>query len=405
MNPHRLSALAGPLTILFAVMILPAGAVADDPLAEVSNLTVQAHTLFQQGRYPEAEQVERRVVTFLETRAPDSPALAVGLANLGELLRRQNRLSEAEPLFKRSLAIKEKVFGPNSIQVAGALNDLAINYSMQRRYAEAEPLYRRALAIGEGAGGDKSPAVAFTLNKLADLYRAEGRSDEADATMNRLREIQQVRIPTPDAPLPADAVAALFRREVPVTRSNLQQAPAIAVARGYLFVEYMIKSIPHFVVSLGVGHFVAMAFGRSRSVTKENADAWVKGYSDELALYRQVIKQRTWQQRLNGHAAWTRGPLPVGGRFLMTAVGRGCRASGFTNRPVSITERHFYKVAFEHGWPQKFEGIVVDDTIGIGAPRNDVPDLVGSGKVVVEPNGRGHIELTFADCKVTLAPR
>ena len=45
------------------------------------------------------------------------------------------------------------------------------------RYAEAERLYKRALAIKEKALGPEHPHVASNLNNLAELYRARGRYD------------------------------------------------------------------------------------------------------------------------------------------------------------------------------------------------------------------------------------
>ena len=65
------------------------------------------------------------------------------------LYREQGRYAEAEPLHKRALAIREKVFGGEHRNVATSLNNLALLYWDQSRYAEAEPLYKRALAILE----------------------------------------------------------------------------------------------------------------------------------------------------------------------------------------------------------------------------------------------------------------
>ena len=64
----------------------------------------------------------------------------------------QGRYAEAEPLYKRALAIPEKALGPDHPSVGTSLNNLAGLYRAQGRYAEAEPLYKRALAIREGAG-------------------------------------------------------------------------------------------------------------------------------------------------------------------------------------------------------------------------------------------------------------
>ena len=60
-----------------------------------------------------------------------------------------------------------------------SLNNLAGLYQAQGRYAEAEPLYKRSLAINEKALGPDHPDVALSLNNLAELYRAQSRYADA----------------------------------------------------------------------------------------------------------------------------------------------------------------------------------------------------------------------------------
>ena len=72
--------------------------------------------------------------------------LAATLNNQAELYKEQGRYADAEPLYKRLLAINEKALGPDHPSVALALNDLAELYKEEGRYADAEPLYKRALA-------------------------------------------------------------------------------------------------------------------------------------------------------------------------------------------------------------------------------------------------------------------
>jgi tetratricopeptide (TPR) repeat protein len=79
----------------------------------------------------------------------------------------QGRYLEAEPLYKRALAIDEKSLGPDHPTVGTRLNNLAALYDIQGRYAEAEPLYKRALAIAEKALGPDQPEVGGELNNLA----------------------------------------------------------------------------------------------------------------------------------------------------------------------------------------------------------------------------------------------
>ncbi len=62
-------------------------------------------------------------------------------------LYQQGRYSEAEPYAKEALRLGTEEFGPNDPSTATLLNNLAALYQAQGRYAEAEPLYKRALAI------------------------------------------------------------------------------------------------------------------------------------------------------------------------------------------------------------------------------------------------------------------
>src|SRR5260370_773531 len=110
----------------------------------------------------------------LPTTAADDP-LAEGrqLNQRALALYQQDRYADAEPLFKRALAIREKALGTNHPLVATSLNNLAELYRAQGRYAEAETLYQRALAVREKALGLDHPNVAQSLNNLAELYREQ----------------------------------------------------------------------------------------------------------------------------------------------------------------------------------------------------------------------------------------
>ncbi len=63
--------------------------------------------------------------------------------------------------------------------MAASLNNLAELYRAQGWYADAEPLYKRSLAIREKALGPEHPHVAQSLENYAALLRKTGRSAEA----------------------------------------------------------------------------------------------------------------------------------------------------------------------------------------------------------------------------------
>ena len=62
-------------------------------------------------------------------------------------------------MYKRSLAIREKVLGPGHLDVAESLNNLAELYRSIGDYAHAAPLYKSSLATREKVLGPKHPDV------------------------------------------------------------------------------------------------------------------------------------------------------------------------------------------------------------------------------------------------------
>jgi tetratricopeptide (TPR) repeat protein len=73
--------------------------------------------------------------------------VAGDLNNLAQLLQDTNRLTEAEPLMQRALAIDEASYGPDHPNVARDLNNLALLLRATNRLDDAEPLMQRHLVI------------------------------------------------------------------------------------------------------------------------------------------------------------------------------------------------------------------------------------------------------------------
>jgi len=79
-------------------------------------------------------------------------------------------------LYRRALAIYEKVLGPDHADVATSLNNGAWLLHAKCDYAGAEPLYRRALAIKEKALGPDHPetkTIRTNLQALIDEQSAK----------------------------------------------------------------------------------------------------------------------------------------------------------------------------------------------------------------------------------------
>ena len=74
----------------------------------------------------------------------------------------QGKYEEAEPLYQRSLGIRETKLGKDHPNVASSLNNLAGLYESQGKYEEAESLYKRSLGIRKNKLG-KYPLLGFEV--------------------------------------------------------------------------------------------------------------------------------------------------------------------------------------------------------------------------------------------------
>ena len=140
---------------------------------------------YQQGRYTEAEGQWKAALKEAEKFGEQDPRLATSLNNLGELYVAQFKFDEAEPLYKRSLAIREKALGLEHPDMAASLNNLALLYHAQGKYAEVEPLFKRSLAIREKALGPENSDVAISLNNLAEIYYTQSKYADAAPLFKR----------------------------------------------------------------------------------------------------------------------------------------------------------------------------------------------------------------------------
>src|SRR5207302_429936 len=169
----------------------------------------------QQGNYAQAVQWAQEALRAAEaTFGSEHINVATSLNALAVLYKDQGKYAEAEPLFRRALAIWEKVrgsgesaeaeplyhgalvvrkgaMGAEHLEVANTLDSLALLYRDQRQNVQAEPLFRRALAILEKALGPGHLNVAILLNNLAGVYKDESQYAEAESLYQRAMRIEE----------------------------------------------------------------------------------------------------------------------------------------------------------------------------------------------------------------------
>jgi eukaryotic-like serine/threonine-protein kinase len=123
-------------------------------------------------------------------------------ATIGNAYRRQGAPDKAEPHLERALALRRRLYGEQSEEVALSLVDHAWNLFEQERLPEAEAEVRRALAIYRKRGTDALPvinglcALQGILGKQKRLKEVEAAGEEALALARNSPEREFPKIAT-----------------------------------------------------------------------------------------------------------------------------------------------------------------------------------------------------------------
>lgn len=136
----------------------------------------------------------RALPIFEKNLGKDNPLVAALLTQIGGAIHRgEGRYSSAETYFKKALSIYEKTSGPESLEVASALDTLAISYNDQGRYNEAEYLLRKSIKIIEKSLGLNAPELAPIIDHLAMLPSIKANKDEHELLLKRALKVMEDR--------------------------------------------------------------------------------------------------------------------------------------------------------------------------------------------------------------------
>ncbi|KIJ40800.1 hypothetical protein M422DRAFT_173170, partial [Sphaerobolus stellatus SS14] len=126
----------------------------------------------------DAERMYERALAGKEKALGPNHTSTLGTVNnLGILYSDLGRLEDAERMYERALAGQEKALGPNHTSTLD-ISDLG-------RLEDAERMYERALAGKEKALGPNHTSTLGTVNNLGNLYRNLGRLEDAERMYER----------------------------------------------------------------------------------------------------------------------------------------------------------------------------------------------------------------------------
>lgn len=140
-----------------------------------------ARIAYKQERYGEAETFASRTLAILERALPNHPMLGETLRLYANIRCGQESYEEAERLYERALRVYQKVLGPEHINIALLVGDLAMFYEQQGRCAMAEQYYQEAVRIWEHHRDLNHPEHAGCLEHYALWLAKQQRIPEASA--------------------------------------------------------------------------------------------------------------------------------------------------------------------------------------------------------------------------------
>jgi tetratricopeptide (TPR) repeat protein len=128
--------------------------------------------------FAEAENLVKQAQTLTEKATSNQDLeLAVMLDGLGTAY---GTRANAEPLYRTALEMREQSLSPNHIALAASNDNLAKFYIAQNKFAQAEPLFRRSYEISQKVLGDK-PELLTRIEALAQCLMKEGKYQEAES--------------------------------------------------------------------------------------------------------------------------------------------------------------------------------------------------------------------------------
>jgi TonB family protein len=199
-------------------------------VAEAAELNAKVVKLAEDGKYEEAIPPARRVLALREKAlGREHPLVASALMNLATLDSEVRNLEEAKTLAHRALNIYEKLGGEYVPQQIKALDLLA---RLEPFAPEAIALHERNLALKEKTYGPDSLEVSTTLFPLAHLNQMLGNNEKAVKLFERFVEIREKAKAgaDPDAEVAEMRIACLLRKDNKPREAQAYEAKAKVAA-------------------------------------------------------------------------------------------------------------------------------------------------------------------------------
>ncbi len=164
----------------------------DKSLQQARILLWDSRTLDREGKHKESLALAERALEIRERiLGPDDVEVGIALTRIGIQHDFLGDRVKSEAFNRRALAIYESRLGPDDLLVGQVINNLGVIARVRGELLEAEKMFLRAVAIKERALGPDHLSIAPNLNNLGILYRRRGDHVRAEATYDRALAIRE----------------------------------------------------------------------------------------------------------------------------------------------------------------------------------------------------------------------
>jgi non-specific serine/threonine protein kinase/serine/threonine-protein kinase len=251
---------------------------ANDPEMQAQLMYVMGHSYQGLGLLQESETLFRKSLAIQERLAPDGAETARTAADLGVTLMYDGKYAEAEQVDRESLRIAQLDPGPGSSRIISAKATLAGALLGQGKYDEAATLYRDAINILQKvAGPEDSRTTAYTSN-LALVDTAIERFSEAEQLERHVLEVER-RTLGPDHP---DTIRVLTNLSLDLSAEG-QFVEAEQKAREAWDLDRRVVGQEHPLTAVAMQYLAIALSGEGRFAEAEKLDR------DTFALCRKIF--------------------------------------------------------------------------------------------------------------------
>jgi hypothetical protein len=192
----------------------------------LDTLSGLAAMLHAQGRYREAEDVERQIFQSSErVLGPDHPDTLTSMSSLAQTLYAQGDLGGARKLHEQVVEAMVRLLGQEHPDTLTSMNNLAQTLYAQGDLAGARKLQEQVLEARARLLGQEHPDTLTSMNNLAHTLKAQG-------DLERPRKLQEQVL---------EARARLLGQEHPDTLTSMNNLAQTLYAKGDLARAYELQ--------------------------------------------------------------------------------------------------------------------------------------------------------------------